>query len=260
MHAQAFHIVSILRHRKSDLLFLTVAHNSHTGTDFAPHVIENARCISCAPVTIDRNNTVADFQALRPFVLDTRHQQFALAQCRAEGQREYRRRRILPLFKKIENGTDQLDRHGKIEPVGFGHAGRIDADHITGFFIDQWTTGITGIEGGIGLKLLDITKRFCTADDAAGCRIIKTPGVTESDHRQAGCGLLSTEQIGGHRAGRNFGRVDFNDSQIQMVVDIDLLRCSVGLIFEAYTQMRWRAAGDMGIGQDPATFLVDQEP
>ena len=122
MHAQAFHIVSILRHRKSDLLFLTVAHNSHTGTDFAPHVIENARCISCAPVTIDRNNTVADFQALRPVVFDTRHQQFALAQCRAEGQRDDWWRRILPLFKKIENGTDQLDRHGKIESVGFTHA------------------------------------------------------------------------------------------------------------------------------------------
>ena len=84
--------------------------------------------------------------------------------------------------------------------------------------------------------------------------------MAESDHRQAGCGLLSTEQIGGHRAGRNFTRVDFDNSQIEVVVDIDLLRRRIGLVLETDADIGWRAAGDMGIGQDPATLLVDQEP
>ena len=61
--------------------------------------------------------------------------------------------------------------------------------------------------------------------------------MAESDHRQAGRRLLPAKQIGGYCTGRNFGRVDFDHSQIEMVVDINLLRCSVGLIFEAYTQM-----------------------
>ena len=167
----------------------------------------------------------------------------------------------LKIVEQIQNDAGIPRGHSEIEPLGYGlvQAGRVDADDNPGLGIQQWPSGIARVQRGIRLKLFFAVASFCSAHDASCRSVVETPRMAKSHNWKAGGWFSLALEVSCPRFVWYGSGVHFQNCQINLTVDIDLLGSTGGLVSKADPDCRRRFGGYVRVCEDPAELSVHQK-
>jgi len=157
-------------------------------------------------------------------------------------------------------GNGKTDTDISPAPTGSCNGG-IDTDHLAGH-VDQWPTGITWIDGGIGLNEVVVAAEgtqgrgsACRADDAEGGRALQSQRLADGDHEIA---YMHLAGVSNWQLGQVLG-MDPDHSQVGIFVYTDH-RGLVALFVVKRNGDGLGIADDMVIGQNISLGGIDNNP
>src|SRR6185369_16919265 len=83
-----------------------------------------------------------------------------------------------------EQVTGDRDRDGQTDAFGVDRFGGGDADHLL-LRVDDWATGVAGVDRCVELQALPVLRRTEGADDADSNAVLQTEGRADDEHRLA---------------------------------------------------------------------------
>ena len=161
----------------------------------------------------------------------------------------------LPLLHQlIGNAAGQVDRNGEAKTrTGAGAHQGVDADDLT-IGIDQWSTGVTGVDGSVGLDQLQSLVREAqavdvavqAADDAEGDGAFQPEGSAQGDRPVPHIHQLGIPQ---RSLGRQLPAFELHERQIRDRIDAHHLTIQLIAIGQGDAH-RLHPIHHVGVGQN----------